>query len=616
MVLLREALSQSRRPRTWWLRQLFAGAPLGIVVLFWTATLESATTVDASQFGQAGRSLFGIYAATQLFLVTLIAPALVAQGIIEEREDRTLDLLVLSRLSAADVLWGKVGSRLLTLLTLIAAGLPTLSIITSLGGVSPWEVIHVTSVTLLVAVVLGAIGGFTALLTESTAIPVAAALGYGMFVLMAIPTCLVGVNPTRSAMDSAIGLLVWLPWLPVIAQIVYLGAPVLRISTTDDSDEEFGLLSPDIWRLERFKRQVALAWLVTFVAPMLTAVVLGAIDLTLGLRVPAGNWVGYLLTGSWATLALYATTSAYLLAILTATRAAHRRKTARTQARAAKAAVNARSSRVWSNPVLWRAVRRHAPSRLQGGLWAILLTLLVGARGVWGQDFGEDFGSALGVMIWAGTTLVAGLTVVRSSVDERLRRTLPLLLATPLASWRIVLAKAVGPQIRLAAPLLLMFVAFCIDWLSQPGACDHSHFLGPNLGRGMALTHLSGLAWHGSTLLLVALLTTSMALRLRPRSLVWPSALALGMIALVGPLVLNPVAQDLDWPPLHAAVVLWAPYLSSGGLHTGLTCTNGGIPLGMALSTVLQLLASLVVLAMASWAIHRIRWGNMDRANR
>jgi len=73
------------------------------------------------------------------FLAPVIAPALTAGAIAGERERRSWDLLVLTRLTAREIVWGKLLSRLMPLFWITLPFIPLMvTLLVLSGGANPW----------------------------------------------------------------------------------------------------------------------------------------------------------------------------------------------------------------------------------------------------------------------------------------------------------------------------------------------------------------------------------------------------------------------------------------------------------------------------------------------
>ncbi len=136
-VFAYERIAASRRWQGHALRSLFLVALLAILSLVW---------VDASHVAHislqrrvaiiAGDILLGV-SVTQLALVVLAAPALSAGAICVDRSRGTLAHLLVTELSSAEIVLGKLLARLLPVLAGLACTLPIVELVTLLGGVDP-----------------------------------------------------------------------------------------------------------------------------------------------------------------------------------------------------------------------------------------------------------------------------------------------------------------------------------------------------------------------------------------------------------------------------------------------------------------------------------------------
>jgi ABC-type transport system involved in multi-copper enzyme maturation permease subunit len=70
----------------------------------------------------------------QLLLVAAVAPAYAAAAVSEEKDRRTLELLLTTDLTDREVVWGKAASRVLFVLAAVAAGTPVFALALLLGG--------------------------------------------------------------------------------------------------------------------------------------------------------------------------------------------------------------------------------------------------------------------------------------------------------------------------------------------------------------------------------------------------------------------------------------------------------------------------------------------------
>lgn len=113
---------------------------------YYAARTNLETTANfAAQF-------FDVFAWTQLLAVLVVAPAVTAGSIAQERERRTLEHLFASDLRDREIVLGKYAARVLSTLYFAIAGLPVLQIASLLGGIDPeslWLVFAITLSTML-----------------------------------------------------------------------------------------------------------------------------------------------------------------------------------------------------------------------------------------------------------------------------------------------------------------------------------------------------------------------------------------------------------------------------------------------------------------------------------
>jgi ABC-type transport system involved in multi-copper enzyme maturation permease subunit len=120
----------------------------------------------ASQSSQAGIELFQSLAIFQLLLIVFVTPASMAGAISGERQHRTWDLLLVSRLSALDIVWGKFLVGIAFNLVLLATSLPLFGLIYLFGGVALGDVVHAFVVFLITVLFLGTVSLVVSALTS------------------------------------------------------------------------------------------------------------------------------------------------------------------------------------------------------------------------------------------------------------------------------------------------------------------------------------------------------------------------------------------------------------------------------------------------------------------
>jgi ABC-type transport system involved in multi-copper enzyme maturation permease subunit len=167
-VFTRELVTAPRRMRFYAGRAVYVAGLLTLVCTAWllvTGTQEVRTVGDMARFGA---TLFQLLAPLQLALVLFFSALLAASAVAQEKDRRTLVLLLMTRLSNSELVLGKLFSSLLQVLVMLAAALPLFMLMTLFGGVSAGQIASVFAVTLLTALAAGSIGSTLALWREKT----------------------------------------------------------------------------------------------------------------------------------------------------------------------------------------------------------------------------------------------------------------------------------------------------------------------------------------------------------------------------------------------------------------------------------------------------------------
>ena len=138
-----------------------------------------------------GSQAFAAMAFFQLGLVCLFAPALAAGAISGERERQTLDVLLVSRVSAFGIVWGKLLASMAYILLLILASLPLFSAVFLFGGIDFSQFVFSQVVTISTALCLGAMAVFfSALFQRSLASTVTS---YAAAVVLTVGTAILSL---------------------------------------------------------------------------------------------------------------------------------------------------------------------------------------------------------------------------------------------------------------------------------------------------------------------------------------------------------------------------------------------------------------------------------------
>jgi len=146
-VFIRELAGMGSRIGTYVVRVIFIG---GIFLLMYLAAFDELqyTSMPIGRLAEVGRRLFETFAWSQFVIATLLTPVLVAGAIVDEKQRRTLDLLLASDTGAFRIVTEKLLARVLQLVLLLLAAVPVLAMVQLFGGVSYGDIVKVFLVTL------------------------------------------------------------------------------------------------------------------------------------------------------------------------------------------------------------------------------------------------------------------------------------------------------------------------------------------------------------------------------------------------------------------------------------------------------------------------------------
>jgi len=401
---------------------------------------------DTGDLARFGAIVFQILAPLQLALAAFFSAMLAASAVAQEKDRRTLVLLLLTNLTNAELVLGKLAAALLGVVVMLAAALPVFFMLTLLGGVSPAQIARVFAVTLVSVLACGSLGSTLALWREKTFQALA------MTVLMLVS------------------------WLAVW-EIV--GSGLLGESWLDVSCRSWAAgFSP---------------WRAVVEATRPTAYVeeaLGPLGTPVNLFLLAGTSISVLLCGVAVAMVRYwnSTREARPVQPEEGTPrgesiwgAEHDTKQETNGDAAPADAVPAaaaaiRSRRVWDNPIMWREIRTWAYGRkilvirlaylMLFGLAAVMLHGMIAGTG----PITTAGGAAVLVPLLLLSLVLVNAQAVTALTSERDGRALDLLLVTDLTAKEIVFGKLGGilynTKEMVALPLLLCGYLWFADCLS------------------------------------------------------------------------------------------------------------------------------------------------------
>ncbi|WP_432409517.1 ABC transporter permease [Wukongibacter sp. M2B1] len=107
------------------------------------------------------KTLYAVITIFQLILIAFIIPATTSSGICGEKERRTFDLLLCTRLSSFSIVSGKLLSSLSLMILLLVVSVPIFSIFFLFGVITPSNIMLLFGYYLVTALLFGSIGIFS-----------------------------------------------------------------------------------------------------------------------------------------------------------------------------------------------------------------------------------------------------------------------------------------------------------------------------------------------------------------------------------------------------------------------------------------------------------------------
>ncbi len=167
-VFTREAITAPRSARFYMVPAVAVGTLLVLLWTYWQIVTGNQPLQTAGTSARFGSEVFALLAPLEMAVATLMAALLTASAVAQEKDRKTLVLLLLTRLSNSELVLGRLLASLLVVLLVVAATAPFFFILVLLGGISYGQVARVLAVTVMSALAAGSLGSTVALWREKT----------------------------------------------------------------------------------------------------------------------------------------------------------------------------------------------------------------------------------------------------------------------------------------------------------------------------------------------------------------------------------------------------------------------------------------------------------------
>ncbi len=167
-VFNREIVLTPRRTRTYVVRSAYGFALFVLIFTAWLVLTGTQRVRDLGDLARFGMTIFQVLAPLQLAVTSFLSAVLAASAVSQEKDRRTLDLLLMTKMSNSELVLGKLLASLLQVVMLLGAALPLFMLAVLFGGVSFGQIGRVFAVTLASVLVCGSLGSTLALWREKT----------------------------------------------------------------------------------------------------------------------------------------------------------------------------------------------------------------------------------------------------------------------------------------------------------------------------------------------------------------------------------------------------------------------------------------------------------------
>jgi len=413
-IFEKELRVSSRRRKSYTLRFFYIALLTVFVAIVWLSVVEyrGGAAFQQSRMAAAGKQIVSTVVLFQFIAMQVLAIVMLSNAISDELDHRTLGLLMTTPINSLQIVMGKVLSRLLQLVLLLAISLPILAMVRILGGV-PWGyLLSSLCITLTAAIFAGSV---------SLLFSIGNRHAYGVII---------------RTMFALFSLYVVLPLLIGAAGYYILPRLGLRINPRSVSIPGIAAVLASLnpfSSMAVITKQMISPGAMPFSLPLHCGIMLGLSAVVLGRSVAVVRAV-----------ALQQATGQVL-----EFRPKRRRK-GETHAPSKPQPVGS-IQRVYGPPVVWKELRapfitgvgsRNSHIGLGVAILGLLLTYLSSANT---GSLDEDFTHVAYVMLFVFIGVIVNIVFSAAQITaEKESQSWSLLLATPLSDWDILFGKAVS----------------------------------------------------------------------------------------------------------------------------------------------------------------------------
>lgn len=193
-IFSKELRVSSRRRKNYIARFLYLAFLTTFVIVIWIDATDftiSSRTYLISRLARAGKQIVEFLIWFQFYATQLIAVVMLSTAISDEIYHRTLGVLMTTPITSFQVVMGKLSSKLLQLVLLLAVSLPVLAVVRIFGGV-PWDyIISSLCMTLTTLIFVGSLSLFFSIFSRRAYVVIILTL-VTLAILFGLPFMLMG----------------------------------------------------------------------------------------------------------------------------------------------------------------------------------------------------------------------------------------------------------------------------------------------------------------------------------------------------------------------------------------------------------------------------------------
>ncbi len=198
-ILAREWRVAPRRLRFYVQRVVFVLMLFSLVCTAWALMAGIQHVRNLGDLAMFGGLVFQLVVPLELIVILFLSAVAAASNVSQEKDRRTLILLLLTRLSSSEIVLGKLMATLVGVANLVLSALPLLLLIAVMGGVSVVQVFSATAIIAVTAAWTGGLANMIAFWRDKTfqtlAITLLAIVGWLVFCEAIAADAMRGIDP-------------------------------------------------------------------------------------------------------------------------------------------------------------------------------------------------------------------------------------------------------------------------------------------------------------------------------------------------------------------------------------------------------------------------------------